>query len=101
MQIARLTTPTITYKPEAVEVANVTEIFLVIKQGSTAIEKDINSATVTADGFSWLFTQEETETLKAGRVGIAKIDYLAGDTRYTTGDFPFDVVNSAINEVIE
>ena len=101
MQIARLTTPTFTYKPEAVEVANITQIFLVLKQGSVTIEKDIADATVTADGFSWAFTQEETEILKAGRMLTAQIDYLAGDTRYTTREFPFEVAGSAKNVVIE
>ncbi len=101
MQIARLTTPTITYKPQAVEVANVTKIFLILRQGSTVIEKDIDTAVITADGFQWTFTQEETRALKAARGGYAKIDYLAGETRYTTDEFPFEVVDSAKDEVIE
>ena len=58
-EIARWTTPSITYKPEAVEIANVDEIFLVVKQkGREVLRKGKEDAIVDENGFTWFFTQE-------------------------------------------
>lgn len=99
-QIARFTTPAFTYKPSAVDVADIVKVFLVIKQGANTITKDINDATTTEDGFTWLLTQTETQTLAHGRA-VAQVDYLSnGGIRYTTVPKIYDITESAINEVI-
>lgn len=97
--IARWTTPSITYRPKAVEVANIDEIFLVLKRGDKEIiRKGKDDAVVDENGFTWFFAQEETALL-FGNV-YAQVDYISGATRYTTVPKPYTTVNSAINEVI-
>ena len=100
--VARLTTPAITYKPSAVEMSAISKIYMVVKQnGVPVLTKDIDDATVTADGYTWLLSQEETQTLMSERTMSVKIDYLTtGGIRYTTVEKTYDVTDSAINEVI-
>lgn len=99
-QIARFTTPAFTYKPSAVDVADIAKVFFVLKQGTNTITKDINDATTTEDGFTWVLTQTETQTLTHGRA-VAQVDYLSnGGIRYTTVPKIYDITESAINEVV-
>lgn len=101
MEIARWTTPSVTYKPALVEAANIDEIVLTVTQGPYAIIKTQADAIITGGRFYWKLTQEETGGLVLGKTGNLKIDYLSnvGD-RYTTQRFIFNVSNSAIDEVI-
>lgn len=99
-QIARFTTPAFTYKPSAVDVDDIAKVFFVLKQGANAITKDINDAMTTENGFTWVLTQTETQSLTSGRA-VAQVDYLSnGGIRYTTVPKIFDITQSAINEVI-
>lgn len=99
--IARWTTPSITYKPSAVEIANVDEIFLVIKQnGEEVLRKDKNDATVSTNGFTWGLEQTDTSKLAPKRISTVQIDYTSGTARYTTIPRQYEITNSAINEVI-
>ena len=100
-EIARYTTPAITYKPSAVEVANVDEIFLVIKQnGLEILRKGVDEAIVDTNGFTWFFTQEDTAKLSSKVVSVVQIDYTSGTARYTTVPKRYKISESAINEVI-
>lgn len=101
MEIARWTTPSITYKPSLVLPANIIEIVMEIEQGTYKIVKRLSDATVSDGRYYWRLTQQETGRLAAGRPCKVKIDYLSdsGD-RYTTKDCVVDVLNSAIDEVI-
>lgn len=99
-EIARLTTPAFTYKPSAVEMSSITKVFFVLKQGENTITKDITTATTSTNGFTWVFTQTETQSLKVGRA-VGQVDYLtASGVRYTTVPKIFEITDSAINEVI-
>ena len=100
-EIARWTTPSITYKPSMVEIANVDEIYLVIKQnGQELVRKDKADAIIDENGFTWFFTQEETSVLSARVNATIQIDYLCGTARYTTVPRPYNITDSAVNEVI-
>lgn len=101
-RIARHTTPAFTYKPSAVEMSAITKVFLVIKQdGSPLITKDITTANITEDGYTWTLSQEETRSLASRKSVTAQVDYLtSGGMRYTTIPKAYDITESAINEVI-
>lgn len=101
-QIARWTTPTIIYKPSAVEVSTIQEIFMVISiNNREVLKKDIEAASVASGSFSWVLTQEETAKLTTGTTASIKIDYKCHNgTRYTTNPRKYTVVDSAVNEVI-
>ncbi len=100
--VARLTTPAFRYKPKAVDMADITKIYLVIKMnGASVISKDISEASVSEDGYTWILTQEETQLLMVGRTASAQIDYLTDSgMRYTTVPKVYEITDSAINEVI-
>ena len=99
-QIARWTTPSFFFKPKAVAVGAVDQIYLVIKQsGTVVISKSLADATVT-DKFTWTLTQADTGGLSTEMPAIAKIDYLSNGIRYTTAAKQYEVVNSAKNGVI-
>ena len=100
--IARWTTPAITYKPSAVDIEDIDDIFLVIKQnGQEILRKGISDATVsTTTGFLWVFTQEETSLLNSQSVSVVQIDYTSGTARYTTVPRQYRITESAIDEVI-
>ena len=99
--IARWTTPAITYKPSAVNIADVDEIYLVIRQhGSEKIRKSKADAVIDTNGFTWVFEQSETARLKAFDEIIVKIDYTSGTARYTTNPKKYTITESGINEVI-
>ena len=99
--IARYTTPSISFKPRAVDVADVDEIFLVLKQNDKEIiRKSMTDATIVEDTFVWTFSQEETAALDRSVKCTAQIDYKAGVARYTTAPKTFAIMESAIEEVI-
>ena len=98
-EIARWTTPSITYKPEAVSMENIDEIFLVVKQsGFELLRKSKAEASESTNGYTWTFEQTET-ALFSDPVQI-QIDYKSGATRYTTLPRMYRITDSAINEVI-
>ncbi len=101
-EIARFTTPAITYKPSMVEIGNVDEIFLVVKQnGQEILRKGLTDATVTTtDGFVWTFTQQETSALNSQTISVVQVDYTSGTMRYTTVPRQYRITESAIDEVI-
>ena len=100
-EIARYTTPSITYQPSMVEIANVDEIYLVIKQkGEERIRKGIEEAIIDERGFTWFFSQEDTSVLSSTFTAFIQIDYLCGTARYTTKPHPYDITESAVDEVI-
>ena len=97
--IARWTTPSITFKPSAVEIANVDEIYLVLKMGKKEIiRKDKDDAIIDANGFTWFFSQEDTSLLHGS--ATAQIDYTSGTARYTIDPIQCTITESAIDEVI-
>lgn len=100
--IARWTTPSIMYKPSAVEMNTIIEIYLVIKQnGETIIEKAKEDAIESEDGYRWALTQEETALLLRTQSAVIQVDYKCADgMRYTTKPKEFEVKNSAKNEAI-
>ena len=98
-EIARWTTPSITYKPEAVAIENIDEIFLVVKTGGKEILRKAKAeATVSTSGFTWFF--EQTDTAKFSDTIQIQVDYTSGVTRYTTVPKTYRITESAINEVI-
>ena len=101
-EIARFTTPAIIYKPSMVEIANIDEIFLVVKQnGREILRKGKTDATVsTTTGFTWMFTQQDTSALNSRAISMVQIDYTSGAMRYTTYPKPYNITESAISEVI-
>lgn len=100
-EIARFTTPAITYKPSMVEIANVDEIFLVVKQnGREVLRKDKTDASINANGFTWMFSQTDTSALNSRAISMVQIDYTSGAMRYTTYPKPYNITESAISEVI-
>lgn len=101
MNIARWTTPSITYKPELVQPSDIAEIVVEISQGALSIVKTIDDAILSEGRYYWRLTQEETGSLSLGNNCKLQIDYLsnAGD-RYTTQKYLVNVSNSAIDEVI-
>ena len=100
-EIARWTTPAITYKPYAVEAGSISEIIMVIKQaGKTIIRKSIDDAIADEDGFTWALTQEDTAALNNGISAKIKFDFTSNEKRYTTRDFTYCVEDSAVEEVI-
>lgn len=99
--IARYTTPAITFKPSAVGVGDIDEIYLVIKQyGAEVLRKDKDDASTNEDSFTWFFTQADTAKLAPDVTSVVQIDYLTGATRYTTRPKMFVITESAISEVI-
>ena len=97
-EIARYTTPSITYKPSMVEIANVDEIYLVISQrDAEVIHKDLDDAIVDENGFTWFLSQA---ALSSKFTASIQIDYLCGTARYTTKPRPYDITESAVDEVI-
>lgn len=100
--IARWTTPSILYKPSMVEIENVAEIYLTIKQGGvTVVTKGYEDADITEDGFLWTLTQEDTSALANRRTATVQVDYKTLDAmRYTTVPKQYEIGDSGIQEVI-
>ena len=100
-EIARYTTPAITYKPSAVAIADVDEIYIVIKQNKREIiRKGKDEAVIDENGFTWFFEQTDTAKLDSKPVSSVQIDYTSGSARYTTIPKRYNITESAINEVI-
>lgn len=100
-EIARYTTPAITYKPSMVEIEYIDEIFLVVKQGNREIlRKNKDDASISKDGFTWVFSQTDTAALNSKAISTVQIDYTSGAMRYTTYPRPYAITESAISEVI-
>lgn len=100
-EIARFTTPAITYKPSAVDIEDVDEIFLVVKQGEREIlRKDKADAVTDENGFIWFFEQTDTAKLNSRFTSDVQIDYTSGTARYTTKPKTYHITESAISEVI-
>lgn len=100
-EIARFTTPAIIYKPSMVEIANIDEIFLVVKQnGREILRKGKTDASIGENGFTWMFSQQDTSALNSRAISMVQIDYTSGAMRYTTYPKPYNITESAISEVI-
>lgn len=101
--IARWTTPSITYKPSAVGIADVDNIFLYLKKNDEDIifEKSKDDAILSERGFTWFLEQTDTAKLPARRNSYIQIDYTSGTARYTTGLIPYAVTNSGSNKEIK
>ena len=100
-EIARFTTPSITYKPSMVEIANVDEIFLTVKQnGCEILRKAKEDAVIDTNGFTWFFEQTDTAKLNSKVLSTVQIDYTSGTARYTTHPKPYGITESGIPEVI-
>lgn len=101
-QIARFTTPVVAYKPRAVQIETIEQIYLVLKQGGRIIvQKGKDEATVTESGFLWTLTQEETSILKRQWNLVVQVDYKTETgMRYTTTPREYAVTDSGLNEVI-
>lgn len=100
-QIARWTTPTIRYKPRAAAVSEILEIYMTVKQkGAVVIQKSLEEASVSEEGYSWLLSQEETGMLTEGLLATVQVDYKTQvGLRYTTHEKSIDISGSARNEV--
>ena len=58
--IIRGTTPTITFTFNAVDVADMSVVYLTLTQGETVIEYSLEDATVNENTLSWTLTQADT-----------------------------------------
>lgn len=100
-ELARWTTPCISYKPSMVDISEITKIELRIKQnGRDIISRSIDTATLAEGRYVWHFTQEETALLNSRSKSQVKIDYMVGTERYTTNWVDYGVEESAVNEVL-
>lgn len=102
-EIARWTTPSISFKPSAVEAADIAEIKCVLTQGGEdLVVKSLSDATVSDGKFIWTLTQEESASLAVSRKTMLQFDYLTmGGQRYTTIPQQYETVNSATDEAME
>lgn len=100
--ITRGTTPEISVGFSEIDVEDITNAILVIKQNETAvITKPFNTATTEEDALTWTLTQAETFLLTMGRVAVASVDWLLNDgTRGRSEEIPFIVDDSGVGEVI-
>lgn len=102
-EIARWTTPSISFKPSMAEAADIAEIKCVLTQsGEDLIIKSLTDATIENGKFIWTLTQAETASLAASKKTFLQFDYLTDEgMRYTTVPVEYETVNSAIDEAIE
>lgn len=100
-QIIRGTTPTIEFTFKQIEVSKLVTAILTVKQsGHVLIEKEMDEATVGETSVSWELTQEECLLLNYGRSTIM-INWLLQDgTRGASNEYPVDIVQNHIPEVI-
>lgn len=89
--MTRGTTPTITYTFDTIVVADITECYLTIIQGSNVLEKELSDATVGESSLSWTLTQAETLALDAGKSATAQIRYKVGSSAYASKITKFQV----------
>lgn len=102
MEIVRWTTPSITYKPEAVELSDIAQVRLVIAQSPCVEIVKTEADAVVLDGkLMWRLTQEETGSLVPKAAATVKIDYVTtGGLRYAVKGRIVNVTDSAVNGVI-
>jgi hypothetical protein len=100
--IARWTTPSIRYTPKAVGVEDIAEAEITIKQrGIVRLHKTMDDAAIIDGSLLWSYTQEETGSLTSRFTAIVQIDFkTTAGMRYTTRQFEYEVVESAVSEVI-
>lgn len=92
--VIRATTPTVTYKFNVIDVADIVTAYLTIKQsGSTIIEKDLNDATVGKDTLSWTFTQAETIQMAQGKISCM-LNWLTEDGTRGASDKSVIIIDS-------
>lgn len=98
-EIARWTTPAITYKPAEVSADEILDIVMTIKQnGQTIIRRNIDDAITDAEGFTWQLSQQETARLTTRTPASVKFDFTTSTKRFTTKARQYEVINSAIEE---
>lgn len=100
-EIARWTTPVISYKPEKATADEIVEIKCVLTQsGADLIIKSKADAIVDEGRFLWSLSQRETARLCL-KTTMLQFDYTTVDgNRYTTIARPYHTTNSAIDEEI-
>lgn len=100
-QIIRGTTPTIVYKFHVVDVEDITNAVLTIKQcGGIVIEKGIAESIAGEDDLSWVLSQEESLSLKCGKC-FFMLNWLTSDgTRGASKEVAIDIIQNQKNEVI-
>lgn len=102
--LVRGTTPTILFKFKTVEVGNIAEAYLSIKQSYVPkIESNISNAEIdpNENSMSWILTQEQTLSLTTGRDAVIFCDWLLEDgTRGATIPKTLRVVPPGKEEVI-
>lgn len=92
--VIRATTPTVTYKFNVIDVADIVTAYLTIKQnGSTIIEKDLSDATVGEDTLSWTFTQQETLQMAQGKISCM-LNWLTEDGTRGASDKSVIIIDS-------
>ena len=101
-QIARWTTPAISYKPEKVTSDAVAAIKCVLTQnGVDLVIKTLDDATIVDGRFIWVLTQQESASLSLLRKTYLQFDYLTNmGMRYTTVPREYGMTNSATDEAM-
>lgn len=101
MIIIRGTTPTIIVTFNQVNVNDLTDGYLVIKQElQNVIQKPLTEATIENNYVSYTLTQEETLSLTSGVQGKLMFDWLVGSTRGRSQVEKVCVTDSGMDEVI-
>ena len=110
MAIIRYTTPTLKFEYSDIDVTDITDAFLCLKQlNKTIIERDLTTATVvhetvgqtTANYISWTLTQTETAKLPRGTAVQIYCDWKLDDgTRGRSHLLTMPVEDSGKQEVI-
>lgn len=102
MNIVRGTTPTIIITFSQIDVSDLTDGYLVIKQElQNVIEKPLTDATIDDNAVTFTLAQEETLSLSSGVQGKLMFDWLVGATRGRSQVEKVCVSDSGIDEVIE
>ena len=84
--ITRGTTPTISYKFNIVDPADIVVAYLTLEQaGVEPVEKELSDAIIESDRLTWRLTQEETLRFHA-KHGIAKYPPVKSQLRYRLKD---------------
>lgn len=104
MAVVRFTTPTFKFTFKKVDVSDIVEADLVVKQwDNTIVEKDFSSATVDTNenALLWTLTQAEAGLLLTGKRYAAMCDWLTSDgTRGRSKVDEGSIENAGKNEVI-
>lgn len=104
MAIIRWTTATFIFEFQTIQVSDITDAYLVIKQwDNVVIEKDLTSATVDTEEnkLTWTLTQAEAGLLSTGKRYAAMCDWLTSSgTRGRSKVLEGSIENSGVDEVI-